>query len=235
MHPNDVTLGDYLDATLPLPARAQVDAHLAGCSECRALVADLREVGRAVAALESVKPPARTWTRIAEAVAGARPPAGQAEAAARPAATAHDPASAGRYVMMWLATAAALVLATLATLVGLRIGRPAPDPVIAADSAAAQSVEAELVESEQPYQNAIDGLEKIADTWTRTLDPQTAATLTTNLAVVNQAISESRAALTTQPDNRSAQASLLENVKTKVALLEDTVALINDMRKVEGT
>ena len=52
-----------------------------------------------------------------------------------------------------------------------------------------------------------------------------------NLAVIDQAISESRAALRAQPTSAPAQQSLLESFKAKLALLEDTVALINEMRK----
>ena len=63
------------------------------------------------------------------------------------------------------------------------------------------------------------------------LDPRTAATLQKNLAVIDQAISESRAALRAQPASEPAQQSLIENFKTKIALLQDTVALINEMRK----
>ena len=62
-------------------------------------------------------------------------------------------------------------------------------------------------------------------------DPKTAATLQKNLAVIDQAISESRAAMRSQPTNQPAQQSLVENFKTKIALLQDTVALINEMRK----
>jgi hypothetical protein len=49
--------------------------------------------------------------------------------------------------------------------------------------------------------------------------------------VIDQAINESRAALKVQPNNEPAQQSLLESFKTKIALLQDTVALINEMRK----
>ena len=95
----------------------------------------------------------------------------------------------------------------------------------------AQAVEAELRQAEQHYQNAISGLERIARSETGTLDPQTASTLEKNLAVVDQAISESRAALKAQPDSEPAQQSLLDSFKSKIALLQDTVALINEMRK----
>ena len=60
---------------------------------------------------------------------------------------------------------------------------------------------------------------------------RTAATLQKNLAVIDQAIGESRAALRTQPASEPAQASLVENFKAKIGLLQDTVALINEMRK----
>ncbi len=95
----------------------------------------------------------------------------------------------------------------------------------------AQAIEAELLQAEQHYQKAITGLERIASAEKGSLDPQTASTLEKNLAVVDQAISESRAALKAQPGNEPAQQSLLENFKTKVALLQDTVSLINEMRK----
>jgi hypothetical protein len=219
MHPNEVTLGDYLDDTLSPSARERVDEHLTGCVECRGLVADLREVGQAVAALGLVKPPARTWARIADAMVHDR-------------AAGRD--GAGRHIGWWMAVAAALLLTTL---VGLRMRTPASPPTPAAVGPAARmpSVEGELVQAEQPYQKAISGLEDITNTEKGTLDPQTAATLARSLAVVDQAIRESRAALSAQPESEPAQASLLEDFKTKIALLENTVALINDLRKGEGT
>jgi len=67
--------------------------------------------------------------------------------------------------------------------------------------------------------------------WLAAADPRTAATLQKNLAVIDQAISESRAAVRAQPANEPAQQSLIEGFKTKIGLLQDTVALINEMRK----
>jgi hypothetical protein len=99
------------------------------------------------------------------------------------------------------------------------------------DAAAAVSVEAELRAAEEHYQKAIAGLEQIANAGKGSLDTQTAATLQKNLAVIDQAISESRAAVSAQPASEPAQTSLMENFKAKLALLQDTVALINEMRK----
>jgi CHASE3 domain sensor protein len=52
-----------------------------------------------------------------------------------------------------------------------------------------------------------------------------------NLQVIDQAIGESRAALKTQPASTDVQEGLFENMRTKVALLQQTVELINEMRK----
>jgi len=71
----------------------------------------------------------------------------------------------------------------------------------------------------------------IANSEQSELDPRTAATLQKNLAVIDQAISESRAAVRAQPASEPAQQSLIEGFKTKIGLLQDTVALINEMRK----
>jgi hypothetical protein len=138
----------------------------------------------------------------------------------------------------WLAVAAALLLATF---IGFKVvdlhrqtgsSAPAASSVAApANAPSAQSVEAELLQAEQHYQKAIAGLEQIANAEKGALDPQTASTLEKNLTVIDQAISESRAALRAQPASEPAQVSLLESFKSKISLLQDTVALINEMRK----
>jgi hypothetical protein len=143
----------------------------------------------------------------------------------------------GRTYATWLAAAAALVLATM---VGLRYmptrhsdAPPTTTPGAGAITAndAAQSVETELRQAETHYEKAIKGLEVIANSEQNELDPRTAATLQKNLAVIDQAISESRAAVRAQPASEPAQQSLIEGFKTKIGLLQDTVALINEMRK----
>jgi hypothetical protein len=52
-----------------------------------------------------------------------------------------------------------------------------------------------------------------------------------NLEVIDVAIGESRAALQTQPTNEVAQESLFQALRNIVSLLQDTVLLINEMRK----
>jgi hypothetical protein len=236
MHPTDVTLNEFVDAALGRDEHAAVARHLESCAACRQLVSDLREIGRAAAALEPIEPPARVWTQIERAMReGVLAPLGQ------------NPAEAGSHGSMWasmrstgtwLAAAAVLVLAVF---IGIRFapfrssdrGMPGADETIAgtADGAqAAEQIAAELKMAEEHYQKAIAGLEQIAAAERATFDPETAATLQKNLAVINEAISESRAAVRAQPQSEPAQQSLIENFKTKLALLQDTVALINELR-----
>jgi hypothetical protein len=244
MHPNDDLLNAYADGSLGAIERADLEPHLASCASCRQAVDDLREMIRAMGTLEDRDPPVRAWSRIERAIRfdrqeGARGSASGGARSFQASGADRDPAEAGRYLRAatWLAAAAALVLAAF---VGLRYaprgGRTTADgqaqagaSISAAD--AAQSVETELRQAEAHYDNAIKGLEQIANAEQNALDPGTAATLRKNLAVIDQAIGESRAAVRSQPASEPAQQSLIENFKTKIALLQDTVALINEMRK----
>jgi anti-sigma factor RsiW len=240
MHLDETVIGDYVDGTLDAGRRAEVARHLDGCRDCRQLVADLDEIRRVAATLEFRKPPAGVWNRLERAI-GAPPspelPAVQGDAGARLNWFFRFGAEGTRSTLTWLAAAAALVLATW---VGVRYAvRPAAPPAdaqhagepAAGGSMSAEAVEAELRAAESHYEKAIKGLEQIANAEQGALDPQTAATLQKNLAVIDQAISESRAAVSAQPTSEPAVSSLMDNFKTKLALLQDTVALINEMRK----
>jgi hypothetical protein len=134
--------------------------------------------------------------------------------------------------MIWVSAAAAVVVLAGWLGVGRGYFTPRESAVVEEiEAPTAQSVEAELRQAEEHYQKAITGLELIAKTERGALDPRTADTLQANLAVVDQAISESRAALRTQPNSEPAQQSLLSSFKAKICLLQETVALINEMRK----
>src|SRR5262245_47438153 len=109
MHPDELLINDYADDALPPAERAEVEGHLAGCAECRALVDDLREIRRAAGALEPRDPPVRAWTRIERAV--------QLDAANR--AEASRTTSRVTASRLWLGLAAAAVL-ILATAIGVR-------------------------------------------------------------------------------------------------------------------
>ena len=219
-------LVDLVDGRLDGAARRDVERHLEGCAECRALIEDLRSIRAAALMLDRRAPKAETWTKLQAALA----------AEPRPKANVLTMPSRQNWAV-WLGAAAALILATVIGLMPLMNRTPPPHDDAAQTDAADQqpatveSVTAEFEAAEKHYQKAIDDLQAIANQDTGELDPQVAAVLQKNLTVIDQAIVESRAALKSQPANASAQTGLFDALRTKVALLQQTVELINEMRK----
>ena len=141
--------------------------------------------------------------------------------------------------MLPLAAAAVLVAAIAVTVTWRRDVRPAGPaptatrPIDHATATSAEllgSVEAEFQQAEQHLESAVAGLEVLARD-RQALDPQVAADLQKSLLVIDQAIGESRAALKTQPMSTQAQDSLFEAFRSKIVLLQDTISLINEVRK----
>ena len=253
-HPTDSALNDYVDGVLPERERSTIDVHLHDCAQCQTVLEDLREIRRLTASLGPVDPPPRVWTRVEQELRASGPPleaAGDgASSGTERSARGTSSATIARFRQRapgrgfglpsssWLLGGAVLAAAALvmAVFVGLRFGR-SEQPDSASTSSlsgtvpSAQSIEAELQQAEEHYQKAIAGLEQIASANSGVFDAATAATLQKNLAVVDQAINESRTALRAQPNSEPAQASLLDSFKAKLALLQETVSLINEMRK----
>jgi anti-sigma factor RsiW len=222
-------LVDLVDGRLDGAAQRTVERHLEGCDNCRALVEDLRSIRAAAFMLDRREPTADTWSKVQSAIAAEPAPKG------RLLDMSLSRGGGGRVNWpVWLGAAAALILATVIGLMPL-MNRAEPAHDDSAEAAAGEvtveSVTAEFEAAERHYQKAIDDLQTIANKDTGELDPQVAAVLQKNLTVIDQAISESRDALKAQPANASAQSGLFEGLRTKVALLQQTVELINEMRK----
>lgn len=221
---------DLVDGTLGDTERAELNAHLAECAECRSLAADLDELHRVARELPVRSPRGTAWARIAE----------QLDADAR--VPGQRPGRAWSSAKVLLPLAAALVLAVGASLAYLTwpvVPTATPDGSTAAVHATeddlVKSIDQELRLAESHYENAIAGLEKIAADGQDGLTPEVATTLQKNLGIIDQAIHESRQALTDQPESTLARQSLFEAFREKVSLLEDTIALINVMRKGDQT
>jgi hypothetical protein len=229
-------LSDLIDGTLAAERRAEVEAHVDSCPVCRHVVADLRRLRNAVGALEPHTPPDRVWVRIATSL---RARDGSGAPAADTAATP-DAASglglAGRIGRRgWLAAAATVIVAAGLTVWMARTpgvpGAPAQLDTAALPAAAVQSIETELEAAEGHYLNAIAGLEQIAEAEGGVLDQDVADGLRQTMALLDGAIAESRTALLEEPASEPARASLFEALRRKVALLQDTISLMNEMRK----
>jgi len=208
------TLGDFVDGTLHPAAANELATHLAGCEPCRGLTDDLRAIRSAARMLDHHTPPARTWHRIAAAI--------EVEQQARPF---------GWLAWRPLAATAAVVMFAVAT--SFLTPQPAPVSVENTRNVAGGGVGFDAQNTEAHYQSAIAGLEQITSDGGSELDPMTFDILKVNLTVIDSAIGESRAALESEPASDVAQQRLYAALNSKLTLLQDTVALINDVRQGE--
>jgi len=211
---------------------AALDVHLTTCVDCAQLMADARRLQAELRLIGTEGPSPQSWDRIA-----AQLTADPAFQRAAPATPEHDARSRG-LAWRWLAMAAMLVLIVAGSLLVLRhsLGTTPADTGMARSSGDSPadlvtSIEGELDLAARHYENAIAGLERIANESESPLDPAMMATLRRSLAVIDSAIDESRQALRTDPQSQLAQQSLFDAFRRKVALLQDTIALMNEMRK----
>jgi hypothetical protein len=202
-------LSGYIDDGIHGRERAALEGHLRVCSACRALADDLASLRAAAASLETLIPPAGVWHRIA-------------------AATVAVPRRRGIQWLSWQPAAAVAMTAVLA--VGLwRVGsllQPAEftTPTPAAESALLDS------DPEAHYTVAIARLEEVTRAERDMLDTETADAMNAGLLVIDEAITESRAALRSEPQSESARQSLFAALRRKVALQQEMLTLINDVR-----
>ena len=204
-------LGDAVDGTLDAARQAAVDAHCRGCAACRELLDDLKEIRATASTLDRRTPSPELWRAIAARVEPAQPT---------------RPVYAGRVGWAPLAAAAALVM-MLGAAAWFTVGNQFRGGSRDAAADLARSAASELQLAEQHYENAITALEQLTVTHDNALDPSVAAEIAESLKSIDRAIDDSRAALKSDPNSFVAQTSLLEALRMKVALLQETVSLMN--------
>lgn len=224
---------DAIDGTLGSIRRAELEMHLNECAECRALYDDLRRVRDAASSLPALDTPDRVWLQLAGRL--------------RQEGRIHEvptPAAARRSYAPWLAAAAALVIVAGGAALMMKRSAPAPVPQTATTAAPArgnggnatpatsvETVQNEVDAAQQQFETAIANLEKVTKANQSALDPGTSKTIEKNLGIIDQAIAENRAAVKAEPASVAARETLFEALRQKVSLLQDTIALINEMRK----
>jgi anti-sigma factor RsiW len=223
------SIHELVDGTIGAIRRAELEQHLDGCEACRALVSDLERIRDAAGALPEMRPPDRVWLQLA----------GRLRQEGR-ITTAIAPERPNRTYAAWLAIAAALVIAVGSAVLLLvpRTTTPAPSQVTApaatgsgADVKSVETVQNEVDAAQQQFEKAIADLEKVAKANQQALDPGTSATIEKNLGIIDQAIAENRAAVKSEPASVAARETLFDALRQKVSLLQDTIALINEMRQ----
>jgi anti-sigma factor RsiW len=224
------SIHEMVDGTIGSIRRAELELHLAQCDDCRALLEDLRRIHEAAAALPVIEAPDRAWLQIAGRL--------------RQEGRIHEQAPAApakrRSVAIWLAAAAAIVIAVGSALVLLMprtppatqtASAPAAGGGNAAPAKSVETVQNEVDAAQQQFEKAIAELEKVAKANQQALDPGTSATIEKNLGILDQAIADNRVAVKSEPTSVAARETLFEALRQKVSLLQDTISLINEMRK----
>jgi len=187
----DATLNEYVDGTLGVAERAAAEAHLAGCARCREAVAQLRALVAGARGLPQAIEPARDlWASIERRIV--------------------QRTTWSMRRVWWrgaLAAAAMLVLA-------LGLYRLLP-PSAAHYRPAGQGWDAVAAD----FDRASDELSRILAVERERLRPETVALVERNLAVIDTAIVESRAALARDPANAELRRFFAAAARQKVELL----------------
>ena len=198
----DERLDALLDGELPPVDRQAVEAHLAGCPTCRALLQDLRDL---------------------QAVARAAPRAVPAPEAAWEVVRAHRPAGLQRRVTLpaWALAAAAAVLVAIGGAGAAWLARrPVPPP----PARVLAELPADLARLEQEYLTAAAELSSALEARGAQLPPSARMALEQGLAVVDAAITEARNSALAAPDRTAPL--LLAAHQRKLELLQQATRLL---------
>lgn len=236
-------LSEYLDAELAPADRLACEAHLSVCGECREVLAELRFVIELAQADADVQPTTDLWPGIhegiatAEAVAPRPSPAALHDVKAGPSgpATGADSPRRRQYVftLPQLALAASLLIAVSAGVAYVAGGRFQARPAAQEDPIQAQaepllppSAAVERANfADAQFDQAVTDLEKVLTDRREELDPRTVVVIERNLAAIDQAIREARAALDADPANTFLNSHLADARRKKLELLRRATML----------
>ena len=214
-------LSEYLDGDLPPGERAALEAHLADCPTCRTTLDELRRVVARAHALVDRPVGTELWGGIAARIgASGAPVVDLAARRARKRITLSLPQLAAAAVL--------LAPAPAATSLALRAPSPAPSSVALTTAPDVRTIPAGLPDkAEQSFDTAVRELEQALAAGRSRLSPKTVTILERNLARIDVAIEEARAALEADPANAYLNAHLANTMQQKLLLLQQANALAN--------
>jgi hypothetical protein len=225
----------YCDGDLTPGERADVNAHLESCAECRALLTDIAAITRRAGALAPLEPPRDLWPGIAAAIAAGEATAAAPQRSAAAASSEGDsailplrPARVRRsfsFTVPQLAAAAVALIvmsSSAAFMLDLRRGGAGEGAPEAASRDGGALAGAQLVAHvELSYEATIAHLEHTLDAARDVLDAETVAVIEQSLATIDAAIAEARAAIDADPANTHLVRHLDQTMRRKVDLLRD--------------
>ena len=205
-------LSDYVDDELTAADRRELDAHLASCAGCRALVEELRAVARRAGTLADRPPASNLWPAIATRIG----------------------ASASRwtrrvsFTLPQLAAAAVALMVLSGSMVWMaRLGGERTDfPGV---EAAPDALALPAAFGTGAYDAAIEDLQDRLNAGRDRLDPQTIEVLEENLTAIDRAIEQCQAALASDHANIYLGERLAAAKKRKLGLLRRATALAGSL------
>jgi anti-sigma factor RsiW len=205
-------LSEYLDGELGNDERVALEAHLATCGQCSAILGELRQVVAHAKSLEDRPPTKNLWVGIAQQIR-------RDAVVERPASVRRDRRRFSLTVPQLLAASIALVLLSgggvwMALKPTIVAEKPLPGTTITpvAWTSPADAAVAEL-------QDALARNES-------RLDTATVRVVRQNLTVIDRAIAEARVALERDPGNTYLNLHLADTMRRKVELLRRINALV---------
>ena len=213
-------LSEYLDGELDNAERAALEAHLATCGQCYATLGELRQVIARAQALQDTPPANELWPEIRARMieeSGTR-----LTPARRPAVSPHRRFSFS--VPQLLAASVALVLLSSG---GVWMAlRPTAVAVTPRPGTAMPGTPITPVTWTSPTDLAVVELQDALARNESRLDTATVRVVRQNLAVIDRAIAEARAALQNDPANTYLNLHLADTMRRKVELLRRINALV---------
>lgn len=199
------------------------EQHRADCGECRQLWAELDAISAEAAQLPALSPSRDLWSGIESRIGG------ETTTASAPVLTSPKWYRAQGFR---LAMAASLLVAVTSAVTWQVAKAPNTDAIVAAspESGVAPTEEyavhlAAFSASVTQMDNEIATLQQIVTERRRGLDPKTVEVLESNLAVIDAAIRESRAALEADPASQFLAAQFTRAYTSKLTLLRDAATL----------
>jgi hypothetical protein len=213
-------LSEYLDDELTDGERQAVERHVQDCAACAAVLNDLRRVIEVAASLPATPPGEQVWQAVSARV---REIPGAAPAARRRFS----------FTVPQLA-AASVLLALLSGWGALRLIAPPPADRSVSSGPVADPENVEAVNvgdfqfSDPQYDAAVNDLQQALERGRGRLDPETVATVESDLRIIDQALDDARRALISDPANSYLSGHVAETRQRKLDLLRQVAALATD-------
>jgi anti-sigma factor RsiW len=225
-------LDDFVDGLLNRDERRAVERHLSGCATCRGEVESIRRLQAAAHALpRQIQPPRDLWAGIAARIEAERGTATQVDEKAKVIQVDFGrrarPAWWMRPGMLAAAAIVLIVISSAVTALLVRTGPGAVSSGIAVEGSPAGSALVAFEPAEQQIVETVEQLQFALEAQRGRLSPNTVAVVEENLRVIDRAISEARAALEADPNNRNLTFLLMDVYKQKVDLLQNAVQISN--------